>query len=305
MKTTKILGVLAVAAGLGYVLYKKYKKEMSKLEYEEKVEEKKLNDLGVSKKKVEKEMVPGDNNLTKAIYAGIITNTKWDLDLIDIDGCLNHENVIHVIENDSQLSFLIEIPSFKDWSHKTPSIGDYITCFSKAADHMWYDITKISKRGERFRPITRLEGYFVVSYVNDEEEEEYKYIKIPEELYKQYSRGKHDGLVEYISAVRDGKETNALEIDDSIEGKAIDVQLFFRISYPIQRPMSNSVGLTLDTGLECLKYLVDELEIGKNSTVTYDHIMFHVPVKAGEDINLFKYYTIDENNTIIIDEYTY
>ena len=112
----KILSTLALLAGAGYLLYRGYKKELKKLEKEENIEKEKLDQLGVSKEKIEEEMVPGDNNLVKALYTGIEFSDKWDIDYVDIDGCLENENVIHVGISDTpngkqqDLAFMLEIP---------------------------------------------------------------------------------------------------------------------------------------------------------------------------------------------------
>lgn len=330
-KSLKIFGVLALLAGTGYVLYKKYKQEMKKLEKEEKEENEKLEQLGVSKEKIEEEMVPGDNNLVKALYTGVEFNSKWDLDFIDIDGCLKNENVIHVGISDTpngkqDLAFLLEIPAFNEGNYKAPKIKDFISNFSSAANHLWYDIVKVAPRESGRRPITRLEGYFVIAYRKPNDSEEYfKFIKIPEELYRPYAHGKHDGLVEYVSALRSGREKfgevdcMGMVDDDGnpiTKAKAIDVQLFFKIAFPIQTNTEDGPrrGINLETGLQCLEYLVNKVEILGESgddkdRVTYDHIMFHAQDEKTEEWSLFKYYTVktdkDGNRRVIIDEFTY
>ena len=329
----KILGTLALLAGAGYLLYRGYKKELKKLEKEENIEKEKLDQLGISKEKIEEEMVPGDNNLVKALYTGIEFSDKWDIDYVDIDGCLENENVIHVGISDTpngkqqDFAFMLEIPEIDEGNYKSPKIRDYISKFSEAAKHLWYDIVNMSDRNSAGRrPITRLVGYFVVSYKKEgETEERFKFVKIPEDLHKPYAHGEHDGLTEYVAALRGGKEKfGKVDIElvdedgDPIKmAKAIDVQLFFKIIIPIQRNDigCNRPGINLETGLKCLKHLT-EIEIVKDIddtgkySVTYDHIMFHAQDEKTGKWSLFKYYTttIDKETNkrrVIIRDYTY
>lgn len=308
---TKFFGVAIATVAVGYLLYRRFRKEVKNLKEEEEKNEKELESLGVSKEsreKISEEMLPGDDNLVKALYAGIQFNSDWDIDIINIDSCLKNENVIHVGMERSQtgsslLTLLVEIPAIKEGNYRSPKIGDFVTALSKASEQM-YNIAGITNEG--VRPITRLVGYFVVSYKDEENKEnKYEFIKIPQELHRSYARGKHDGLVEYISALRSGQESGTLDMETSdgreFRGEAIDVQLFFKISFPIKGGIITN-GIDLGTGLKCLKYIIDEVQVGEE--ITYDYIMFHAPDENGK-WNLFKYYTINEKRQIIIDEYTY
>lgn len=328
--SVKILGALALLAGAGYLLYKGYRKEMKKLEEEEKEEKEHLDKLGIKKEKIEEEMTPEDNNLVKAMYTGVRFSEKWDIDYVNVDDCLDNQNVIHVGISDTpngkqqDLVFMMEIPEIDEGNYKAPKIRDYISKFSEASKILWYDIVKMSERGSGRRPITKLEGYFVISYFKDGDiEEKFKFVKIPEELHRQYAHGEHDGLTEYVAALRSGKEkfgpVNIEMVDDDGDpiklGKAIDVQLFFKIIIPIQQSDSSyRPGINLETGLLCLKELT-EIEIVKDIDETgkygviYDHIMFHAKDEKTGKWSLFKYYTtkLDETNKqrVIISDYTY
>lgn len=318
-KTFKIFGVLALIASTGYVLYKAYKQEFKKLEKEEKKEKAELEELGISKEKVEEEMVPGDNNLVKAMYTGIRFSSYWDLDYINTKGCLNSQNVIHVGISDTPygkqgLAFMFEIPATTEGNYRAPRIGDYISSFSAAAKHLWYDVVKVADpEDENSKPITKLEGYLSVSYKKDGDDEEYlKLVKIPQELYSMYRTKDHDGLTEYVEAVRSRRvKFNNLDcklmdlmdmVDDDgkyiFEAKAKDVLLFFKIVFPIQLKTENGVtrGINLKSGIQSLEYLIDSVEvIGKNGRVTYDHVLFHPQNEKNNNWVYFQYYDTEKD----------
>lgn len=328
----KTIGVLALIASTGYILFKKYKQEIKEIEEKEEKEEKRLEQLGIPKKRVEEEMVPGDCNLVKALFAGIEYNNRWDVDFIDVESCLKNENVIHVGISDTpnrkkDLSFLIEIPSFNEKDdYYFPRINDYITTLSKASEHLWYNVVKVSEKEDvTIRPVHKLIGYFVISYTKQGDiEKHFKYVRIPSELYKSYARENRDGLSEYISALRSGREVikkvkcyGMVDEDGDLisESEAIDVQLFFSMSFPLQ---GNELikNIDLESGIKCLDYLVNAVEIinnvskNENYKVTYDHIMFHAPNEKTGKWDFFKYYTSEVNEktgkrNVVIGEYTY
>lgn len=323
MKKGTIFGVAIALGVLAYVAYKSFKKEKAEQKAaEEEVEkrEQELDELGVSSSKLDQEIDPEDkedkDNLVKGLYVGIRFNPKWDEEIISIDRCLNEYNVIHLMQFDpGVLSFTLEIPaSVTIEKGHGPKIGDYISTFTQASNKMWADLVKFSPK-----PSTKLVGYFVLEYTEtkDSKESKYGYLRIPEFIYARYADEKFDGLTEYVKRVKSGEIKNIIEtefndVDFGLSNlynvKAIDIQLFFRIDFPIQT--DNSFGINLKTGLECLRYLTNELVVYRNRDprngkgIKYDTIFFHAPNEDGIWDFLY-YYDVDGSGKVIVQDYEY
>lgn len=309
-KLTKI-SCAVVTSALAFVAYKSYKNWKKRKEREEEVESKRkeeLDSMGVSVEKLDKEIDidEDENNLVKGLYVGVRFNPEWDLDIIDVDTCLEKSNIIHLMQfNKGHLSFVFEIPEIKN---NTPKIGDYITKFSSTANKLWEDIVKYSPK-----PKTSLLGYFIVSYKEkDSDETKYGYLRIPESLYSPFADDKHDGLTEYIHRLRTGQEQKSTVLDGVnfgdtgvVEMKAIDVQLFFQIEFPIQT--KNSYGINLMSGMKCLRYLTENVTVkGKNGReVEYRNIFFHAPNPIDKEWDFMYYYDTDSNNNVIATDFEF
>lgn len=241
-KITLGIGVLALTCA---VIVKIVKDEKKKLEKNKKNIEEGLENLGLSKEKVEKEFSEEEekDNFVKALYHsmefGSLDGDLWDRDLIRIHskkdkdgnilgkGVLECENVIHVMQSDTEdggknLEFYFEIPSstYRDGSYKHPKLKDYIRKFKDAAYYMSKNITRTSTSTPSGSKMWELVGFYVVSYkisgrnypkVSEGDDPEpivyQRMVRIPEEDYKEFADPERnkDGLFGYFKTMEGSK----------------------------------------------------------------------------------------------------
>lgn len=312
-KTAGLIGLFIAVVGLGIVVYRNYKKEVKRVEEQEKIEEKRdeeLKEIGITSEKLDSEIKKEEgDNLVKGLYISTRFNPNWDIDTIDVDKCLDSDRVIHLMQENENLKIMFEIPEIKKGSYKDPKIGDYISAFSGATNNIWSEIIKFCPK-----PKTRLEGYLVISFERNGNKD-YGFVRIPKEFYEAYSDEKHDGLTEFISKVQNKEiDINSITSDIDFEEecgisnvKALEVQLFFVSEFQIQQ--KDKFGINLKTGVESLKYLTENLVVyrdknPKNKGVEYRNIFFHAPDQSGE-WDLLNYYDVDENGKVDIFSYTF
>jgi len=215
----KIIGkigcYLLAAIGTGSIIYwfrKSYKKELSAIQEQEQKIADDLKELGISKENLDNVMFSEDEDngtpLSKAIYCGLRDNPNIDIDVVDINKCLNCGGaLVHICETENNgrkyLDFLFDIPNYLTKSYKSPKIGDYIRTLSDVAVHMNDEFVKYQK------PRTKLEGYFMFSCdnpdyeegSNDQEKFLTKILKLDSDLYGDYADDRHDGLTKFYEEV--------------------------------------------------------------------------------------------------------
>lgn len=300
----KLVKFLLTGVGLGvlgYLAKREYDKSVKRQEEQEEKRQERLKNIGIDPDRFDKEMVPGedDENLVKALYMSV--DTEIDEDIIDIQNCIDNDNVIHLRQfdvegRDKTIDILFEIPesSSERGNFSVPKIADYINAFMKKKNELEKTLMQQVRTG--------LEGYFVVKCKNEEGHEVLGTTRIPKEIHLPYAFGKNDGLVDYIDRMRaDGLniDLSNFKLDGCTDIEVLDIKLLFKLS--INRELTD-----LSTIKEILKDLVDfevERSGSKNSTV-YKYIMFNAYGPAG-NWSLLHYYIHEKGNGIVIRDYLY
>ena len=304
MKTSTILKTLFGLAGAGlagYFIVREYKKNVKTIEVQEETERKELEKIGINKDQFEKEIVPGldDDNLTKALLFCVKSNTDIDDDAIDIQSCIDNENVIHLRQTDARgfksFDYLFEIPedaTQDSGNFKRPKINHYLREFKEVREEV--------EKTFGLRVHVGLEGYFIFRYKNVEGKLIQATARIPEEYYRPYADNEHDGLVDYISAIRENYNLinlSSLYQQGCTEVEILDVRLLYKYSfdrrsldlkksYEILKYLKNIVCVTRDRASREDKLYMDR---GQAGVVSYDYVMFNTVGPAG-NWNLLYYY---------------
>ena len=327
-KTGKIL----VGIGLGllgifgiYKIVKAYKKGMEEIEDQEFQETEDLENAGVNTGKLKDEINDEEEDFTKMLYTAVRFNSEFDIDLLDIDGVIDNLDykVIHVRQFDTKtkhnkyrrrLDFLIDIPDYTGLSYRGPKIGNFLSTFKEAAIYMSENIVRFSPPASR-----RLIGSAVISRkINGNDVIEYRELK--DVVYKQFSDEGHDGLTKFyyiekekinqIGALEYTKDadwifTNCPDLSKDDDTLVIEnIVLQYMISFQIRSNRPDELyGIDVKTGIECIKYLTEQLYVGREESkkkVEYRHLMFNAPNEDGTP-DLSWYYTTDEDDRVIID----
>lgn len=305
----KILKVILAGLGiglLGFLVSKNYKKEVKKLENKDAEEKKNLAKVGIDKERFDKEMIPGidDNNLVKALYLSV--DSEWDEDVINIQNCIDNENVIHLGQSDAENTFNMsfEIPAEVKGDFNSPTTIDFLRELGKAKRELEEKLTK--EYNFNYRIFTGLEGYFIVKFKNIEGHNMQGVLRVSEELYRPYATEKHDGFVEFVNNFREkGLKAEDLVKSDSydlinvIDLEILDIKVLYRMS--VKRQFVNIQILK-----DMIKYLMDNIEVkrGKGSKVTYDYVMFNTLGPAG-NWSLLHYYEFLKGKGIVVSDYEY
>lgn len=303
------VGTLVLAAATG--LYLMFKKEYNKVKKLNEIRDESLKNLGLEPEELNKK-VDLDNeeeDLVKQIYAGIRYSDKWDLDVIDIDKCLDTERLLHLSRTNSgrDLTLMFEIPAPKEGDYISPKIGDYV----KTVKNYFIQVNEQTNI-----PISiYLEGYIVIGYKpkGSKKNFKYTYVKLPEEVYGKYDEDKNKALSEFVFGLLEGNSTYLQDIEylkentDDLDIEYKDAQIFMRVNIPIKT--KKRVGIDLDNSLQMLKHLIDNFEIFKNcdnrkKSTTYTNIMCHAPKEEEIDGDMMYYY-VEKEGKIAIDYFTY
>lgn len=304
----KIVKILIAGIGvgtLGYLLHREYKKSIIRQVQEDEKLDNELKEAGIDPKRFDNEDLSDVNeNMVKALYMSV--DTEIDEDIIDIQNCIDNDNVIHLRQFDIEgrektIDILFEIPesSSERGNFNVPKIADYINAFMKKKNELE------EKLNQQIR--TGLEGYFVVGYINNDGHPIMGTVKIPKELHLPYAHGKNDGLVAYIDQMRNLDLKN-IDIDElskfvDIQGntdlQVFDIKLLFKLS--INRELTK-----LSIVKEILKDLVDfEVERqGSYLKTTYEYIMFNAYGPDGT-WSLMHYYIHEKSKGVMIEDYYY
>lgn len=300
----KIVKILIAGVGvgtLGYLLHREYKKSIIRQVQEDEKLGNELKEAGIDPERFNKENVSDvTENMVKALYMSV--DTEIDEDIIDIQNCIDNDNVIHLRQfdiegRDKTIDILFEIPesSSERGNFNVPKIADYINAFMKKKNELEKDLDQQIRTG--------LEGYFVVKFKNNDGHPMIGTISIPKELHLQYARGKNDGLVSYIDQMRaldlKNVDLSNFKIEGGTDLQVLDIKLLFKLS--INRELTK-----LSTVREILKNLVDfEVERqGSYLKTIYKYIMFNAYGPAG-NWSLLHYYTYRKDEGIVIEDYEY
>ncbi len=334
-----------VGLGIAAVVWFKVniKKEKQKLVEVQQAENKTITDLGISPKKLREEVLEcnteEDRNLVKALYVAVESNPDFDKDVVNIDQCLK-KDIIHVTEDmDSRgnkfLTFLFEIPNYarQRGNYNELRIGNFFRGMSEMTEHVWSNIIRYCPK-----PQTRMSVFLAYShkdpFFNKEtiaEDKEYisELVEVPRSVWEKWETETHDGLIEFYEAcydrtdkakeavdelisktVSDKYAERVSELTEPINPRFEDVRLMYRVSFK-ERSDDYPFGVTLDTGIKTIKWLLDEFRISKkgkeeSAKPLYDNIMFHAPNYGGKFDSLTRYYCTDENtHKVIVDCYGY
>lgn len=304
----KIVKILLAGAGLGilgFLVRREFKKSVERQVLEDKARDEKLLEAGIDPERFDKEMVPGvdDENMVKALYISL--DTEIDKDIIDIQNCIDNDNVIHLRQfdvegRDKTIDILFEIPetSSERGNFNVPKITDYINAFMAKKNELEKELKQQIRTG--------LEGYFVVQFKDSRGHKIQGIRRIPKELHLPYSRGKNDGLVDYIDYLR-SKDFKSVDLskyfdtsDNYYEGvELLDIKLLFKLS--VNRELTNLLTIR---GI--LKDLID-FEVsraGSQSKTVYEYIMFNAYGPAG-NWSLLHYYNFRKGKGVVIEDYEY
>lgn len=310
MKTFEKILIAVGTLALGYILYKKGKKELEGLEKQEQASNDELINLGVNPEKLRKEIMPEDDKkLVKSLYVATAFNSEFDMDIINPAKSIRSYNVVHVRESSDTkgkrqfLDILIEIPDYTgEKSNFAPRIADYMRCLKEGSDYIWSRLVVFAND-----PRPKLEGYLLISYVYNEKEY-FELLKIPESVYGIFKDGKHDGLSKFFEEFINKRVTpemkNAVHkwiyedegFDEGTDVAPRDIYLMYRISYPI-RTGDHLTGIDLPRALRTLKYLATKFEVTRvegKDPVYYDHLLFH------HSENMLDYYTVNKKGEIVV-----
>ncbi len=327
-----ILGGLALFLGIKFV--KSYKKGMEEIENQEFQETEDLENAGVDTGKLREEIKDDEKDFTKMLYTATRFNSDIDLDLIALKGdvmtakkgaleCIDAE-VIHVRQVDTmtkhgetrrKLEFLIEMQDWFSQSFRNPKIGSYFKTFKEAAVHMSREIVKFAPEA-RHTPV----GFVVISReINDDVAVEYREIK--KDIFSPYADGKHDGLTEFYKIEKTrfgqlGPQKYTDEYSDWVFKNCPDLNkedptflvedliMMYRISFQIRSNQPGELlGVDVKTAIKCIKYLTEEMSVQREGAkpYQYSHLLFHAPDPDTGEPSLVWYYTVDDNEKVIID----
>jgi len=307
LKATLIIAGVAVG---GYLVIREYKKQRKNIDDQEKRGREESERQGIDPDVEETETLESimnnkkraeDNNLVKQIYSEMHRDPQVDLDIIDLDKSLKAaEGLIYVKQEGDKLFFLVEIPRKGPGDFTSPGIGDYVRAFNGsrengqegAANYIYNNIVRFSNP-----PISRLVGVMVLGYRYAEQDKDaprsYMMVEIPPVMYEKYKTDKHDGLTDFVWAVRDNIDTKDsipvvedLGDEDRVDVTVVDVMLCWKIGFGIQRRVgAGGLGINCKMAQQALKWLTDgengfhvqkqsRAVQNNNKTVIYDHILF-------------------------------
>lgn len=329
-KIALFLGAVSLVA---LKLRKNFKKELKNLETQETEVKKGFIDAGLSENMAEQLMEqpesPQDESITRAMFALARTSTdlkKYSLENEQLSTEAfeeGWEEVIHVKESDfcgkKYLDFILRIPDYTEKSYTQPKIGDYIKAFGEAAEWMWSKIVVFAEK-----PHNKLAGYVMIEYVNPDYNPEDKnskekiveYVELDPEIYAAYAeegldgRRGRDGLTKFYEAwKKDGTSGLDKESVDKLQnflndwtgtvgtehGKFIEMFLGYKISFKIaEKAKGDGIGIDCDRAAQCVKYLIDELEVRRagstsNDCVRYENVLYCTTDPKGNESMAWHY----------------
>lgn len=322
---------LTILSGFGiYKFVKAYQQGMEELENQEKQETDDLKNAGVNTSKLKSEIKNDEKDFTKMLFVAARFNSDLDEDLFDINGdggVIDNldDRVIHVRqridtskhgESRRMLDFLIDIPDYASQSYRGPKIGNFLTTFAETAKKMSEDLVKFSPKARH-----KLVGFVVISLKDKEGNDKIEYRRLKDVVYREFADEKHDGLTKFYEIEKSRLNTtgafdyikeadwlfiNCPDLKKEDESLLIEnIVLQYIISFPIRSNRPGELyGIDTGSGIECIKYLTEELYVGREDSrdkVTYQNLMFNAPNLDGVP-DLSWYYTVDEKtNRVVID----
>lgn len=302
----------AAAIGGGcYLLYRTYKREVKKIEKEEKRAKADLISVGVNKEEIEDNLEPGedDTNLSKALHAAVRLSDDGELnETIEIENALNETHVVRIVQDSSGasgdwLKLMFQVPTGKTYCSNSPEIGDYITAIKGEMNYIKDNILVNSPNA-----FMRLEGYYVLLHVSDEGPDDKKYfgvrhIQIPREDYEGYATKGRDGLSDYVADLmnNDMAKLHKLSIERGVPYS--EAVLLFTIGFPIGFTRRDGIGFGLGTAFEALKHIKDDFVVTKGrlgydlaikSGVRYENFLFH----PFGNLDRYYDYNVEEKRTL-------
>lgn len=334
-KTEKILltiGGLGLGAFGIWRFIKGWREGMEELEEQEARETGDLEDAGVDTSKLKSEIKEDEKDFTRMLFVAARFNSDLDEDLFDIDGdggVIDNldSKVIHVRqridtkgkhgESRRMLDFNIDIPDYVSESFRGPKIGNFLTTFSETAKTLSNEIVKFSPAARH-----KLVGFVVISRKDEDGNSKIEYRQLKDVVYKEFADDKHDGLTKFYETEKSRLNTtgaydyikeakwlfaNCPDLKEDDETLLIEnIVLQYIISFPIRSNRPGELyGIDTKTGIECIKYLTEDLCVGREDSrykVTYQNLMFNAPNLDGVP-DLSWYYTVDpETNKVVIED---
>lgn len=331
-------GILAALLGAGG-LYYLYRKEVKRLEAADEQARKDVEENGISFEKLQTEVTVNDedegNDFIKSVATGLFFNKNVPYDLINVDKALGKDAdaVIHIIENSFNqrrcLDFLFELPNYVNGRYsgpRSPQLRDYIRTIRENAEMVNNDIVKGPQ------PVVKPELYVSVIYIDSDEKSldngedcESSYFRIPSEFYAEYATEKHDGLNDFYGYAVENNLVGKGELKKLIEKsdlaiipisenryRIVDINVMVKVSWRIAES-GGGAGITFLTASRAITKFADEMEVvngnrsnRSGSGVMFEHILVHPHTEIQEDDGTELPCTIYENvkGSLAISTYT-
>ena len=310
--------------GIGTAIYLSTKKELKKIENQEKANKKELQDLGLSENDAEilikEPETPREEKegIVKALYTLVRKSSKPEHmmpnDCLDPDAFVGGmEETIFVNEGQNKdrktIDFVLRIPGSsvkkdafdptgKDkYQQKRPEIKDYIRCFNNAATEISNNIAKFSDRPRR-----RLILCVALTYKNDEmEKPASEFLEIDPSVYEEYSYTddmgrERDGLTDFYGDYRrrEHKEETGAKFREFIKEFSIAhngaditvVELFPAYKISFDQVNRAGIGVGLKQASKIIQYLVNEVVVeGESSKKKTDQTRYENILFCAPDEN--------------------
>lgn len=353
-KTALVIAGLALLSYFGYKRYKKLEREEKESSNspiaEEKPETSSEENLS-SVKDVEDSYMPEpaeDGNLVKSLFKEATTSVDFELDEVKVSKEILEDakyNTVYLMQTKhwdkatkrevESLEIHLQIP---DYSPDFFKMKDFIKAGKNLALELHSQIRFVEKAH------VGLCGWLVIGLADEPDgEPTQRVIRIPAYVYEdtEYATdSRSGGLEEFVRAISDRKKgvgeilkkTLHRWVKEEFPDKTmyhlnpIDAFLTYRISFDIANPSEdpglNHFGIDRKTGLNCLKYILDEFTVtGGNYNVgsdyfrtdrlpqrekelIYEQVVFCAPDDYGK-WSFLRFYNYDKNGQVVCDSYNW
>lgn len=298
MNIKQVIGVVSAIVGLAGVTYAEVKKIEKKRQNSEDDDTEKVKDtLKVSKDEAKVLQKKSKDEFVEALFKSLHESNSFDKDMLNTEGSLDSDKVVHIINESGYLSILMEIPDYTEDS-KGPKIGDYIGSFNKNFKDLG------EKYGINFKK--ELIAYMAVEFLNEDGKKVTEIHKINENIYSHYADEQRDGLTafyeEYLrNGLDDESKSNIKEyLHENVKGtemKLTNIVLTFKFSTKVKEDFLDTKGITLSEAINIISDLAsDDESYGyihrRDEDLKYvGHFLFHKN-------NLVNCYDIKENGDV-------
>ena len=277
-----------------------------------------------------------ENDLVYSMYKTLISDEEYDefvknIDSDNIYGDIDkdepsREDVVHVRQvydtftRRERLDFLFEIPKKaycgkrfsngdlgvglfktkiegvrdKDASEDSPRYGGFVESMRKLVE-IGYAGPKKDANSEE--PETWLEGYYFVTYGNDETamvriDKEYREGKpLDEHLEEIHERLKRNERIKKTITLRRNRGGGKRHAARPVECEVEDAIFVVRVSFYIDDKDCPMIGITKKAGISVIRWIIKEAEVrGRgNNKYKYNYVLFYDPYSEEEDHQVCTY----------------